>query len=292
MCDDIAGTGKYAEILLSDVPATIYPTQAQAADTFDDDDVGDEELLAAAKGKRAERGIDVIEDIDILMRDEKKASGKRKRKASVDDDESEESVQLANGRWECQHACKAKGVDCKHKCCKEDVAKPRRPAKKATKSSVDDSQSILTHMAKKQPTSDKINVPAEKRRSDTPLSANDLGFTSEDSEAFLDIDEFGDMSASTEQAPASTTVQDSMYTGTSDEYQSAEATAETTPDTTVADTVADTVSESPATAATTAATETVKEREKRLFEEDQRRRWAQFEPRIFEEYGEYVILVD
>ena len=286
MCDDIAGTSKYAEILLSDVAATIFPTQAQAADAFDDDSVGDEELLAAAKANRAEKSIEVIEDIDTLMRDEKKASGKRKRKASIDDDENEEPLQLANGRWECQHTCKAKGVDCKHKCCKEGVAKPRRLAKKATKSSVDGSQRTLTHMARSQPPSETADLPAEKRRSNTPLSVNDLGFTSEDFEAFLDIDDFGDMGASAEQAQASTTTQDTMCTGTSDEYQPAEVIAqETTLDTTVADIAA----ESPAPAA---ATETVKEREKRLFEEDQRRRWAQFEPRMFEEYGEYVILVD
>lgn len=172
MCDGIAGTSRYAEIQLRDIPTTIFPQPAQTAqdrdveptlprvtEAFDDDGVADDELLAASNvDNNIEDGIEVVQDIDDLMEEENAAAGvKRKRKLSkrpsFDDDDADqvefkEPVQLDNGRWTCQHLCKEKGMECKHKCCKEGVLKPRRRPRKAAKTEDSgEKQQKLTAMA-------------------------------------------------------------------------------------------------------------------------------------------------
>jgi Sec63 Brl domain len=171
MCDEIAGTSRYAELQLSDIPSSIYPERSKnvesggaevtdsaaastavhnhAADAFDDDGVGDDELLAAVGADETNDGIEVVQDIDELMREmesgsigtrsQAKPSNSPTQRPSPDDDDGDHagcknSVQLANGRWTCQHLCKEKGLECKHKCCREGVAKPRRRPRKSTKS--------------------------------------------------------------------------------------------------------------------------------------------------------------
>ena len=172
MCDGIAGTSRYAEIQLRDIPTTIFPQPAETAkdrdaeptllpitEAFNDEGVADDELLAASNmDNDIEDGIEVVQDIDDLMEEENAAAGaKRKRRSSYrpsfDDDDGDqvefrESVQLDNGRWTCQHLCKEKGIECKHKCCKEGVLRPRRrPRKPAKTEDSGEKQQKLTAMA-------------------------------------------------------------------------------------------------------------------------------------------------
>ena len=169
MCDEVAGTSKYGELQLHDIPASVYPKAVKpaprnrssgvaddsqdqtsagrdAGDAFEDDGVDDNELLAAANTAAT---IEVVQDIDDLMEEEKWSNASRRLpktfkqstpRSSVEADEDEdqpgftEPTQLENGRWKCQHLCKQKGIDCKHKCCLEGVAKPKRRPKNVTKS--------------------------------------------------------------------------------------------------------------------------------------------------------------
>ncbi|EHY60257.1 uncharacterized protein HMPREF1120_08225 [Exophiala dermatitidis NIH/UT8656] len=167
MCAEVAGTSKYAELRLSGIPASIYPSlQPGSVDTgltnhkdgsledaawddeFDDGGVNDQDLLSVeARGDE----IEVIEDIDALLEeqsqknrfDNSKESSTSPRKPREEHDEDadvtvyKEPTRLRNGRWTCQHDCRERNRKCKHKCCAEGVAKPRRRAKGESKSHVE-----------------------------------------------------------------------------------------------------------------------------------------------------------
>lgn len=153
MCDEIAGTSKYAELQLMDIPSSIFPrrqgsfsglannnmpqVKERLTDEFDDGGIDDQDLLAM---ERKEYETSGVEDIDKILQEEGprgrshgargplKPAHKRNHEHEDDGDASSyrEPVQLANGRWTCQHDCNQHHRDCKHKCCKEGVAKPKR----------------------------------------------------------------------------------------------------------------------------------------------------------------------
>lgn len=170
MCDEVAGTSKYAELPLSNIPDTLYPSSRLRESTndgtsqilgtftpwdeeFDDGGINDQDLLSI---EADEAKIEIIEDIDdILDADD----GKRHRKswkrtpgtdaeAKHDHDEDaditvyREPTQLANGRWTCQHDCNERHKKCKHKCCREGVAKPRRRPKAESRTKEEDKTQI------------------------------------------------------------------------------------------------------------------------------------------------------
>ncbi|KAK5052748.1 hypothetical protein LTR84_002614 [Exophiala bonariae] len=174
MCDEVAGTSRYAELDLTGIPDAIYPTRQSAGsaandsvhnsprgnaydtprdDEFDDGGIEDKDLLSF---EMAGEQIEVVEDIDDIL---EKASRQQERQVSKPlnhDSESEdaetvafkEPTQLRNGRWTCQHDCNDRGRKCKHRCCREGVAKPRRRPKPESISKVDDmSQKKLTDLS-------------------------------------------------------------------------------------------------------------------------------------------------
>ncbi|KAK5369344.1 ATP-dependent DNA helicase MER3 [Exophiala xenobiotica] len=160
MCVEVAGTSKYAELRLKDIPASIYPRQQHSAgtnegrssddsrdqisrahgDEFDDGGIDDQDLLAMEVN---DSGIETVEDIDEILDDEdhknrvrprrrfSKTAHATKHEHDDDDDVSayKEPTQLSNGRWTCQHVCNERKKDCKHKCCKEGVTRPKRRPK-------------------------------------------------------------------------------------------------------------------------------------------------------------------
>lgn len=160
MCDEVAGTSKYAELRLKDIPASIYPRQQHSAgtndgrpsedsrdqfsgahgDDFDDGGIDDQDLLAM---EVHDSGIEVVEDIDEILNDEdhksrvqpprrySKPAHDTKHEHDDDDDVSayREPTRLPNGRWTCQHDCNERKKDCKHKCCREGVTRPKRRPK-------------------------------------------------------------------------------------------------------------------------------------------------------------------
>lgn len=166
LCDDVAGTSRYATLDLSGIPDSVYPPPQQQSvanndkeiqavenhtswrsdEDFDDDGIDDNDLLAI---DASESPVEVVEDIDLILEMEDREKVKQ-LKPDQDDDlgtsKSREPTQLPNGRWTCQHDCHTQGKTCKHKCCKEGVAKPKRKPKAECKIKDDPSQKKITEM--------------------------------------------------------------------------------------------------------------------------------------------------
>lgn len=145
-CDDIVGTLRSNE-LQHNVSASDFPpvpkTKPQENpsnrqilsredDEFGGDDLDDEDLLAATMAvdkPESDYGSDTFLDVDDIG----PTLGGNVLK-TVKTDLELESVQMANGKWTCNHACRdgnplKNGKLCKHKCCIEGLEKPRRVRK-------------------------------------------------------------------------------------------------------------------------------------------------------------------
>lgn len=175
MCDEIAGTSKYAELPLSGIPDSVYPKQRDmdatneqrmvgsdskrqpmvpCGEEFDDGGINDEDLLSL---EAHESEIEVVEDIDKILEEgdetwpnlSKTTLRKAFERGHEDDENAESSMyreptRMDNGRWTCQHDCNERNKTCKHRCCKEGVAKPRR--RPAIESKVKHKDTILKQM--------------------------------------------------------------------------------------------------------------------------------------------------
>ena len=88
-----------------------------------------------------------VDDLDEIMADaEEVKDAKPKKKSGKVQSEAtwREPKRLPNGRWTCQHSCADEAKDCKHKCCREGVAKrPIKPKQPIAKRQKVDSQSNL-----------------------------------------------------------------------------------------------------------------------------------------------------
>lgn len=154
-CDEIVGTVQ-SVILAPNIPDSLFPVVQPSqkvvpkviistddgdgdsdADFEWDDDIADHDLLAAVKNAEKSAGNtandkllpDQFIDIDDIANQQATASGEN------DDAERPEPVQMANGKWMCNHICRGgvalkNGKTCKHKCCHEGLDKPRKVQKK------------------------------------------------------------------------------------------------------------------------------------------------------------------
>ena len=183
MCDEIAGTSKEADLQLDNFPSSTFPPAADVSRTdicsastgvntsgpgiegeqdFDDAVVADADMIVIAT-KNAK--MEVVQDIDELMANEEEVvkTNKELKKRTASNPSSQkdvneqgsawkEPVQLANGRWTCQHSCRVEGKQCSHKCCEEGVAKPKRPTGKSTSATVSGGAKCVSsyHANKKQ----------------------------------------------------------------------------------------------------------------------------------------------
>ncbi|TVY48471.1 ATP-dependent DNA helicase [Lachnellula occidentalis] len=142
-CDDIVGTIR-SSALTHNVPASEFPavlkeTRSQNGPStrrdssnddneFGDDDIGDEDLIAAdIVIEKPENGLDSdhFPDVDFYDHTPSGSVAKLAESAPV-----LEPVQMANGKWTCNHLCRdgnllKNGQPCKHKCCHEGLDKPR-----------------------------------------------------------------------------------------------------------------------------------------------------------------------
>ncbi|ETN43686.1 uncharacterized protein HMPREF1541_02845 [Cyphellophora europaea CBS 101466] len=187
VCDEIVGTRRYAEFVVRDIPHSTFPAGTKPLSTqpkrpvsqnllttehkagFEDDGIGDEDLLAIP----AHGDIDVVDDIDDLLLAAEKSTqaaegtkvGRKTSMRSATGEQSEwrESTQLPNGRWTCRHSCKEKGVECKHKCCLEGVAKPKNKTGKTAKivDATDKQQKITSMTSAVRKGSDSQPAPAD-----------------------------------------------------------------------------------------------------------------------------------
>jgi ATP-dependent DNA helicase HFM1/MER3 len=144
-CDEVVGTIQ-SFTLTPNVPGSAFPPPPKSmpkpvaqpgtsvADEYGGDDLEDDEFLAAVKDIEAtsENSSDEFPDIDDIDVGLGFNGLERDVKKSV---EVFESVQMANGKWTCNHHCRAgqplkNGKLCKHKCCLEGLDKPRKLKKK------------------------------------------------------------------------------------------------------------------------------------------------------------------
>lgn len=201
MCDEVAGTSKYAELPLSGIPDSIYPRLGNSGNTginsrgssdnrsngtavwdeeFDDEGINDQDLLSMEA--HGEPTIEVIEDIDSILHEDSKhqtksaqlsSTGARQTSHERDEDADtflyREPIRLRNGRWTCQHDCKERNRKCKHKCCTEGVTKPkRRPKTDSNFNGEEKTQTILTSVttgkSEARPVSQKTRAPEKLQR--------------------------------------------------------------------------------------------------------------------------------
>src|SRR5205823_4520569 len=114
--------------------------KSATSEDFDDDGIDDEELVQASFGHLDFDHIDNYTDPtktinrqnttkkNSLENNQPAKSARNSHKiAATIAGEVDEPVQLANGKWACNHKCKNRN-SCKHLCCKEGTDKP--PKKK------------------------------------------------------------------------------------------------------------------------------------------------------------------
>jgi len=148
-CDEIVGTIRSC-VLKHNLPASAFPSPQPLANTrvqwsmtvekplgddedeFGGSDLKDDDMLAIARSVEPTEYTyvsDEFEDIDDLEVS-KPAAGNKEQKQEV----FVPSVQMANGKWTCSHACAdgqllKSGKQCKHRCCHEGLDKPRKEKK-------------------------------------------------------------------------------------------------------------------------------------------------------------------
>lgn len=170
MCDEIAGTYTYAELKLQSTerPLSTFnhvdeqvledlcsTTQFSNAELLDDG-IDDMDLLAADPGTPKN---DDVHDIDDILQDNHELSASHQLHPDLSRESSKRQsprnpietayhtpFQLKNGRWTCQHDCRQRNKDCKHKCCQVGVFKPKkRPDAHVMRTKIGDrSQSVET----------------------------------------------------------------------------------------------------------------------------------------------------
>jgi ATP-dependent DNA helicase HFM1/MER3 len=156
--------------------------RSTTSDDFGDDGLDDEALMKAGV---ADLEFEHIENFanptDAITRKNtaknKPAKGKTlvKPTSMATEADVQEPVQLANGKWACNHKCKDR-IACKHLCCKEGLDKP--PKKSAAKPVVlgetraQPSQVVSTQKPKE--TQTKLQLTASKRKTSTFIEEIDL----------------------------------------------------------------------------------------------------------------------
>ena len=157
------------------------------SDDFGDDDLDDETLVNAAAADLEFDHIDnYLNPFDAMTR---KNTAKNKptkdirggkgipRSVEADaEDNEQEPVQLANGKWACNHACKDKNT-CKHFCCKNGMEKP--PKKKPVPKRILSGELRLQPQQKTLPskgkeTQTKLQITTTKRKVAAPVEELDL----------------------------------------------------------------------------------------------------------------------
>ncbi|KAJ9236294.1 hypothetical protein DTO166G5_4056 [Paecilomyces variotii] len=150
MCDDIAGTMKYAEIK-PEIPASFFPVANTALGTKQTD----KPLMNTSRRRSSDISrshtvkhpdVDEFEGDDLEEESPKfgpqkqnqlpksKENGNTMKAKRTMSDDQERPTQLPNGKWACNHKCKDKS-SCKHFCCRDGLEKPPRTNKKQASTS-------------------------------------------------------------------------------------------------------------------------------------------------------------
>lgn len=161
--------------------------RSTTSDDFGDDGIDDDELMKVSVGDLEFEHIDSFANpMDAITRKNtaKNKTGKAKSLAtpttSGADGDNQEPVQLANGKWACNHKCKDKNA-CKHLCCREGTEKPPRKAASAkTRPSGDgESESTPRPLTQKSPQKQSmLQLTASKRKISSAIE--ELDFTQQE----------------------------------------------------------------------------------------------------------------
>ncbi|CAN9083858.1 unnamed protein product [Alternaria alternata] len=162
---------------------------ARISEDFGDGDLDDDTLVGASlRGfdfDQIENYADPIATVSLRNNEKSKPArakdaGKSKNITGPLDaapcDKDEEPVQLANGKWACNHACKDR-LACKHLCCKDGMDKP--PKKKAMVKRVPSGEdrpepTQKAPVTKGKQTQTKLQLTASKRKVSASIDELDL----------------------------------------------------------------------------------------------------------------------
>ncbi|KAF2853126.1 hypothetical protein T440DRAFT_444900 [Plenodomus tracheiphilus IPT5] len=209
MCDGIAGSLRDATVRPQIAPAFFPPIRlaepdlphqanvskrreevshpsrrrSTTSDDFGDDGIDDDALLNVPLGDLEFDHIENYADpSDIIARKHafKNAATKPKGNSNFNYDASRDedvhSVQLANGKWACNHPCKDKAA-CKHLCCKTGLDRPRKK-RATTRRTTLDGTGVQPKRQERSPksktTQTKLQLKATKRKSSAPVEELDL----------------------------------------------------------------------------------------------------------------------
>ncbi|KAH7093390.1 nucleotide-sugar transporter-domain-containing protein [Paraphoma chrysanthemicola] len=212
MCDSVAGSLRGAtvkpQIAPSMFPAPKYPEidppqqsntsrrraepakpmrkRSTTSEDFGDDGIDDDALVTASFGDLDFEHIENFAnptDAVVGKNTAKNKLGQLKSQpmsTQVEmnevNDAADEPVQLANGKWACNHQCKNKH-GCKHFCCKEGMDKPPKKAAKAKRRpSGEEDNHVMPVTASQRPkqTQIKLQLTASKRKTSSAVEELDL----------------------------------------------------------------------------------------------------------------------
>jgi ATP-dependent DNA helicase HFM1/MER3 len=164
-------------------PAKPVRKRSTNSEDFGDDGIDDDELMRVSVGDLEFEHIDNFANpMDAITRKNTAKNKTAKAKSQVKpttsgaDDDNPEPVQLANGKWACNHKCKDKNA-CKHLCCREGSDKPpRKPAVTKRRPSGDDEAEPMPRPSTQEapPKQSKLQLTASKRKISSAVEELDL----------------------------------------------------------------------------------------------------------------------
>ncbi|KAL8776306.1 MAG: hypothetical protein Q9194_003238 [Teloschistes cf. exilis] len=169
MCDEIAGTMRYAELKHDLAPSMFSsqlslvsqnqsrllslrgkvsmpnssiasPSTAEGDERLYEDGIGDEDMFEAASNLE----FNTIEALEMRFKPgiARRTEDPHKKNMQIEEEDNKWTpTQLRNGKWDCNHKCKDK-TSCKHLCCHEGVDKPPKPPKKSANASTKEDTSF------------------------------------------------------------------------------------------------------------------------------------------------------
>jgi ATP-dependent DNA helicase HFM1/MER3 len=163
-------------------PAKPSRKRSATSDDFGDDGIDDDALVKASFGDLEFEHIENFANpTDSITRKNtaKNKSTKLNNQSMTTQSESndaDEPIQLANGKWACNHPCKDKH-SCKHMCCKEGMDKPpKKTAKAKRRSSGDEDAHTAPSISTQKPkqTQSKLQLKISKRKISSAIEELDI----------------------------------------------------------------------------------------------------------------------
>ncbi|KAF2643541.1 P-loop containing nucleoside triphosphate hydrolase protein [Massarina eburnea CBS 473.64] len=207
MCDGIAGTQRTASVTPK-IPSSMFPPKplesaishrsdvptrnisrrlsdkrsikkaSATNDEFGDDGIDDEELVKVAISDQDFIDIDnYVHPTDVLTRHKTSKNTSSKsldRVKPAAQSHEDDSKQLENGKWACNHLCKNKQT-CKHLCCKTGMDKPPKKTGPKRVPSIDDrTQHTAKATERPKSTQTKLQLSSAKRKNSFMVEEIDL----------------------------------------------------------------------------------------------------------------------